>query len=138
MSLPRYCLKDAQWLLGTDPLRRYWLCANEDPTQVAVIQGPAFEYFIHFRQMLVRLRGLVAGDFLELQTAGHPLQIDCLAPDCYAVSGTVRGAAATHLFDRKSLESLLLSAHPAWEGSPRDLLLGQTLLQNLWQASHVA
>jgi hypothetical protein len=132
--VPRYRLDDEQtWLVGIDPLRRYWLLVNGDEAKPIILPGLSINDFDQFRQAILAFRGLVAGDTLDLPTAtGDVLTIRCASKNCFAIDFDVDGYLATHLFDQESLESLLMTAHPDWRCAPHHRDLGREMLSLSW------
>ncbi|RZM74884.1 hypothetical protein [Leptolyngbya iicbica] len=132
--VPRYRLDDEQtWLVGIDPLRRYWLLVNGDEAKPIILPGLSTHDFDQFRQAILAFRGLVAGDTLELPTAtGTALAIRCASKNCFAIDFEVNGHPATHLFDQEALESLLMTAHPDWQCAPHHRELGRQTLSLSW------
>jgi hypothetical protein len=131
---PRYRLDDeSPWLKGIDPLRRYWLYINGDQQRVAVLPGLYAKDSEVFRQSIRSFRRMTIGERLALPTElGEGLLIHCVAENCYAIADPATVAPAWHLFDRESLESLLMTAHPDWQCAPQHLSLGRSLLNLAW------
>ena len=131
---PRYRLDDGDsWLVGIDPLRRYWLAANGNEATPVVIPGLSANSFEAFRDSVLAFRSLRSGDTVQLPTAiGVSLTIRCVSRNCFLVDGDVNGFAASHLFDQESLESLLMTAHPAWQCAPHHEELGRQMLSLSW------
>ena len=132
--VPRYRLDNEQtWLIGIDPLRRYWLFVNGDEAKPVILPGLSTDDFDQFRQAILAFRGLAAGDTLELPTAtATKLTIRCASKNCFAIDFEVNGNPATHLFDQESLESLLMTAHPDWQCAPHHRDLGREMLSLSW------
>lgn len=130
---PRYRLDDElPWLRGVDPLRRYWLAVNGDDRRVRQLPGLSCDSFEAFKQAVRSFRSLDVGQELSLPgTFGEPLTILCVAENCYAIADNST-APVWHLFDRESLESLLMTAHPDWQCAPQHLMLGRSLLTAAW------
>lgn len=136
---PRYRLEDHEcWLQGVDPLRRYWIALNGDPTQVVSILGLEVKSEEGVRQLLWQFRHLQAGEQMQVNYFSRSLSIYCVSNNCYAIQGTYRGAAVWHLFDQATLESLLITSHPNWRCAPQDIELGRSLLESCWQKNWVA
>ncbi|MEO1093944.1 MAG: hypothetical protein AAFX01_03470 [Cyanobacteria bacterium J06638_28] len=137
---PRYRLDDEDtWLIGIDPIRRYWLAINGDETLQAVISGLDSEDFAAFREAVFSFREMHSGDSVQLPTrAGSPLIVKCVAKNCFLLEGEVNGYAACHLFDHESLESLLMTAHPDWVCAPQHKALGSKLLSLAWSQPTVS
>ncbi len=140
--VPRYRLDDEQaWLIGIDPMRRYWLAVNSDDRLTILLPGLSTDQFDQFRRAILNFRNLKAGDTLAVPTAlKQPLHIQCIAGNCFAIEAEVNGSPATHVFDRESLESLLMTAHPDWQCAPQHAELGRQLLTLSWSqpAAHKA
>lgn len=132
--VPRYRLDDEQpWLLGIDPLRRYWLSVNGGSTVTALVPGLNTESFETFRTAMRSFRQLQAGETIHLPTAlGTSLDITCVSNNCFLIAGNVNGAAVSHVFDQESLESLLMTAHPDWCCAPHHKELGCQVLSLSW------
>lgn len=127
--VPRYQLDDAQgWLVGIDPLRRYWLLVNGDEAKPIILPGLSTDDFDQFKKAIFAFRKMVVGDVLELPTAAAPLLITCVSKNCFVIDFEVDGYLATHLFDQASLEALLMTAHPDWQCSRQRCELGQQRL----------
>lgn len=136
---PRYRLDDElPWLLGIDPVRRYWLSVNGSDRLTVGIPGLMTSDFAEFKETILKFRNLAPGEMLTLKTWSQPTQVYCIATNCYAIPAEVAGAAVWHLFDRETLESLLMTAHPDWQCSAKDVELGRRLLSHSWQHSAVA
>lgn len=132
---PRYRLDDEHpWLVGIDPIRRYWIQINGEASMTIALAGLQTESFEDFRNAILDFRAMEPGTSLSLLTAlDNTLDIHCIADNCFAVEGTCHGAAVVHLFDRESIESLLMTAHPDWRCAPEHLHLGRNLLTMSWQ-----
>lgn len=130
---PRYRLDDeSAWLQGIDPLRRYWVMVNGEETLMRRLPGLSTSDFDDFRQAIRGFRGLDVGQELTLPTElGEPLTVHCVAENTYAIADD-SAAPVWHLFDRESLESLLMTAHPDWQCAPQHLRLGQWVLTAAW------
>lgn len=130
---PRYRLDDeSPWLEGIDPLRRYWLSANGDRARTAIVDGLRPESFEAFVAQIRQFRALAPGDRLTLGTGSNPAtegSVLCVSNNCYAVETKFEGAPVWHLFDLEALESLLMTAHPDWIPSDRDMALGRRMLE---------
>ena len=133
--LPRYRLDDEQhWLVGIDPLRRYWLLVNGDEAAPVILPGLSTDNFDVFRDAILTFRDMVSGDTLELPTAiGTELAIKCVSKNCFVIDTEVNGNPATHIFDQESLESLLMTAHPDWKCAPHHEELGRQMLSLSWE-----
>ena len=132
---PRYCLDDVSpWLVGIDPVRRYWIWVNGDSSQTMVVPGLSIASLDEFTGAILNFRSLEIGETLALPTfTTKPLVVQYLADNLYAISHAVEGASTWHLFDRETVESFLLSAHPDWKSSPQGIDLGRDLLLQSWQ-----
>lgn len=133
--VPRYRLDDDQsWLVGIDPLRRYWLLVNGDEATPVILPGLSVDEFDVFRDAILTFRSLTAGETLSLPTAiGGELMIRCVSKNCYVIDTDVNGYPATHLFDQESLESLLMTAHPDWKCAPHHQELGRHMISCSWE-----
>lgn len=133
--VPRYRLDDEQaWLVGIDPLRRYWLLVNGDESTPVILPGLNTEDFDAFRAAILTFREMTAGDTLRLPTAmGTELVVKCVSKNCFVIDTDVNGHPATHLFDQESLESLLMTAHPDWRCAPHHKDLGRQMLSLSWE-----
>ena len=137
--VPRYRLDDdSSWLLAIDPVRRYWIAANGDERLSTEIAGLLTSDKQKFREVILQFRALTSGETLNLPTYREETQIYCVATNCYAVVGEVAGAEVWHIFDRESLESLLMTAHSDWIPNPKDLERSRQLLSKSWEQSLVA
>ncbi|MEB3288644.1 MAG: hypothetical protein VKI82_01945 [Leptolyngbya sp.] len=130
---PRYRLDDeSAWLQGIDPLRRYWVMVNGEDTLVRRLPGLSTPDFDQFKQAMLSFRALAVGQELTLPAEmGDDLTIHCVAENTYALADD-SSAPLWHLFDRESLESLLMTAHPDWQCAPQHLRLGQSVLTAAW------
>ena len=132
---PRYTLDDeTHWLVGIDPVRRYWIKVNNDPALTVAIPGLAVSSGGDFKPFFLAFRALTIGDTLALPTfTSTPLMIRSLADNLYAIAYPINNAPTWHLFDREMVETFLLSAHPDWHCAPQDLELGRDLILRSWQ-----
>ena len=136
---PRYRLDDeCVWLKGIDPARHYWIYVNGDRENVAIVPGLTVESMDGFKQTILEFRDLQAGDAMEIQRAAQHFTIHCISANCYAIETDVSGAIVWHLFDRETIESLLMTAHPDWQCAPKDLELGRELLLQAWKQAIAA
>ena len=136
---PRYNLDDnSTWLLSIDPIRRYWVAINGDEKFSLGINGLFTSKKEVFRETVLEFRDLTPGQTMYLSTYNEPTQIHCVSSNCYAIADHVMGAEVWHLFDRESLESLLMTAHPNWIPSPEDIAKSRALLSKSWEKSLVA
>ncbi len=127
---PRYRLDDEiNWLEGIDPSRRYWLAVNGDRQSKVVIPGLCVTSSQELKDAILGLRGLQPQEKMVIKRPFGKLIIHCLSNNCYAIEGRVEGALTWHLFDKETIESLLLTGHPEWIPSPRDTELGRKLLE---------
>ena len=133
--VPRYRLDDEQaWLIGIDPLRRYWFSANGDETMPVTLPGFSTDEFAAFREFILAFRSMGAGDSIQLPTAIHTvLVVKCVSKNCFIVEGDVNGFPASHVFDQETLESLLMTAHPDWRCAPHHEDLGRQSLSLSWE-----
>ena len=131
---PRYTLDDGPtWLVGIDPVRRYWLHVNSDPSTTVAIPGLTVSSPKSFKEAIIGFRSLSAGESLFLSTYAHSrLEVRCIGDNLYAIPHAIEGAKAWHLFDYETVEAFLLTAHPDWQCSPQDIELGRDLLQQSW------
>lgn len=133
--VPRYRLDDDNsWLVGIDPLRRYWLSVNGDEAMTIKLDGLSVDEFDRFRDSIRSFRAMQAGDTVTLPTAlGQALTITAISRHCFLIEGEVNGAPTCHLFDRESIESLLMTAHPDWICAPHHRDLGRQVLSLSWE-----
>lgn len=130
---PRYRLDDeSPWLEGIDPTRHYWLAVNGDQEAIAVLPGLLPESFESFKRAMLTFRALQPGEQMSLSHISGHSTIYCVSQNCYAIEAEFQGALVWHLFDQETLDSLLMSAHPDWQCSPKDLELGRRMLQMSW------
>ncbi|MGK7889718.1 MAG: hypothetical protein AB4042_10315 [Leptolyngbyaceae cyanobacterium] len=134
----RYTLDDASpWLVGIDPLRRYW-CQVNGEDDVVVIPGFVAESVEQVKAALEQFRQLPDQEQLTLPACGEQtLTIHCVAANLYAIAHPVNDAPVWHLFDRETVESFLRTAHPAWQCSAKDMALGRDALVQSWQQAAV-
>ncbi|NEQ98621.1 MAG: hypothetical protein F6K30_18190 [Cyanothece sp. SIO2G6] len=132
---PRYTLDDASpWLVGIDPVRRYWIQVNGDNDEVAVIPGLVGASMEQVKEALLQFRQLPEQEQLTLPTFGAgELTIHHIAANLYAIAHSVNDAPTWHLFDRETMEAFLRTAHPDWQCSPKDMELGRDALLQSWQ-----
>lgn len=131
---PRYTLDDESiWLIGIDPVRRYCIRPDGEPCLTLKIPGLMTASFEALKGSIQGFRALLPGSSMSLPTyTSEKLTIHYLAEDLYAISYPVNGAPAWHLFDRETIESFLLTAHPDWQCAPKDIALGRDLLSQSW------
>ena len=136
---PRYRLDDdSSWLLAIDPVRRYWIAINGDERLSTEIAGLLTSDQQKFREVILQFRALTPGLTLSLPTYREETSIYCVATNCYAIADEVSGAEVWHLFDRETLESLLMTAHADWIPNTKDLERSRQLLSKSWEKSLVA
>ncbi len=137
---PRYTLDDgSRWLVGIDPVRRYWIKVNSDPAMTIAIPGLAVVSVADFTQFFLDFRALAPGATLTLPTfTATALKVHCVADNLYAIADPTENAPTWHLFDRETIEAFLVAAHPDWQCSPRDLDLGRDLILRSWQLPSAA
>lgn len=130
---PRYRLDDeSPWLLGIDPGRHYWIAVNGSAAHTVAIPGLQVSEIAEFKETVRQFRGLAPGEQMVIKRAASSCTIYCTNSNCYAVAGEVSGAQVWHLFDRETLESLLMTAHPDWQCAPKDVDLGRQMLARAW------
>jgi len=131
---PRYRLDDElPWLEAIDPSRHYWIAVNGDNSTITAIPGLIVSSFDEFKQAIRQFRALQAGEQMTIARAASSCTVRCISSNCYAISAKLNGAAVWHLFDRETLESLLMTAHPDWQCSPKDIEMGRQLLAKSFQ-----
>ncbi|PSO48716.1 MAG: hypothetical protein BRC33_08835 [Cyanobacteria bacterium SW_9_44_58] len=137
--IPRYQLDDSiQWLEGVDPLRNYWIAVNGDRARITTLAGVKADSFEEFKQIIRRFRALQPGEEMFIGNSDRPGKIICISANCYAYESNMEQAPVWHLFDEESLDSLLMTAHPDWQCSQKDLLLGRSQLEASWETPAVA
>ena len=136
---PRYRLDDDfSWLLAVDPLRRYWIAVNGNNCLSTEIAGLLTSEPQELREIILQFRALNPGETLKLPTYREETLIYCVATNCYAIVSEVAQAEAWHIFDRETLESLLMTAHSDWIPNPKDVERSRQLLSQSWNKSLVA
>ncbi len=133
---PRYRLDDESlWLEGIDPARRYWIAVNGRSHLTLAIPGLIASSPTEFKQAMQQFFALQPGEQMEIERPVRDSILHCISTNCYAleVEPTV-----WHLFDRETIESLLMTAHPDWKCATRDADLGRKALSRAWDASAVA
>jgi hypothetical protein len=137
---PRYTLDDeSPWLVGIDPVRRYWVRINGETDLTIAIPGLVVSSSAAFKEAIVSFRSLAVGKTLTLPTfTRKPLQIHHLADNLYAIAAAEQEAPVWHLFDRETIEAFLLTAHPDWQCAPQDVALGRDLIWQSWQQPSAA
>ncbi len=127
---PRYRLDDEiTWLEGIDPSRRYWLAVNGDRQSKVVIPGLCVSSSQELKDTILGFRALQPQETMVIKRPFGKLVIHCISVNCYAIEGRVKSALTWHLFDKEAIESLLLTSHPDWIPSQRDIELGRRLLE---------
>jgi hypothetical protein len=137
---PRYRLDDEQpWLEGIDPTRCYWIRVNGNTDLTVAIPGLAFSTTDEFCDSILTFRGLQPGETMELSRAASVGTLHCISQNCYAIATEMSsGAPVWHLFDQETLESLLMTGHPDWKCSPKDVELGRRMLTRSWSLEAAA
>lgn len=137
---PRYTLDDeSPWLVGIDPVRRYWLKVNGAEAFRVAIPGLSTVSFETLKEAIKSFRSLPAGATITLPTfTTERLTIHCLAHNLYAIPYPINGASAWHLFDRETIEAFLLTAHPDWQCAPQDIALGRDAIFQSWEQPSAA
>ena len=137
---PRYTLDDeSPWLLGIDPVRRYWINVNGEKSVAITIPGLLIPSLETLQEAIRSFRSLPVGATLTLPTfTSERLTIHHPMENIYAIPHSVEGRNAWHIFDRETVESFLLTAHPDWQCAPQDLTLGRDLITQAWEHSTVA
>lgn len=135
---PRYSLDAANWLEGIDPSRHYWLWVNGDQQVQVIIPGLIVSSIEELRAVIGQFRSLQPGESLKLSRIVGSCKIHCVSSNCYAIEGRVESALVWHLFDRETMDSLLMSAHPDWLLSEKDLELGRrALMRSLMRPAYI-
>ncbi len=137
---PRYTLDDASpWLLGIDPVRRYWINVNSEESTKITIPGLLIPSLETLKEAIQSFRTLPVGATLTLPTfTRERLTIHHPMENIYAIPHPVNGVGAWHIFDRETVEAFLLTAHPEWQCAPQDLALGRDLITQAWEQSNIA
>ena len=132
---PRYTLDDEQpWLIGIDPVRRYWVRVNGSSSCSTIVPGLVVSGQQEFKSAILSFRALEVGETLALPTfTSSQLVIHHLAENLYAIVHPIEAAQAWHLFDRETIEAFLMTAHPDWQCTPQDIALGRDLVFQAWQ-----
>jgi hypothetical protein len=131
---PRYRLDDESvWLEGIDPSRNYWIAINGDSDRIVPLPGLLVDAIAELREVILEFRALEAGQSMTFARVANAYTIHCVGENCYAFAAEVNGAEVWHLFDEETLESLLMTAHPDWQCSPKDMDLGRRMLFMSWQ-----
>lgn len=131
---PRYRLDDeSPWLEGIDPSRHYWIRVNGERKITVAIPGLTVSSLSKLKQVIGEFRSLQPKEQMSLARIANNGTIYCVSPNCYAVETEVDRAIVWHLFDRETLESLLMTAHPDWQCAERDIELGRRLLASSFE-----
>jgi hypothetical protein len=126
---PRYRLDDElSWLEGIDPSRHYWIRVNGDKNLTVALPGLLVSSKKELKPIMERFRSLQPQEQMKLSRIADFCTIYCISHNCYAVEAKINGAPVWHLFDRETLDSLLMTAHPDWQCAPKDIDLGRRLL----------
>lgn len=126
---PRYRLDDESlWLKGIDPSRHYWIEINGEQQLTTVLPGLMVSSASEFKQMILRWRSLQPGEQMKIERAAESSMIYCISENCYAIEDQNAPIPVWHLFDQETVESLLMTSHPDWKCSAKDLELGRELL----------
>ena len=134
---PRYRLDDElPWLEGIDPGRHYWIKVNGESSLTVAIPGLLVSSIDEIKQAMKQFRSLQPGEQMTLERVASTCLIHCISSNCYAVEIETHSAPVWHLFDRETLDSLLITAHPDWQCAPSGIELGRRLLvRSLQQAT---
>ncbi|NJL00743.1 MAG: hypothetical protein HC838_10165 [Spirulinaceae cyanobacterium RM2_2_10] len=137
---PRYRLDDASpWLVGIDPGCRYWLSVNGVEEQRVSIPGLLLTDLDDWKQAVRNFRALQPSESMDLTRPSAALTLHCISENCYAIAHHINGAPVWHLFDRETVDSLLMTSHPDWQCAACDLDLSRELLaQSFCQPAAVA
>jgi hypothetical protein len=136
---PRYRLDDeTPWLEGIDPSRQYWIMVNGEATLITAVAGLTVASMAEFRTAILSFREMQPGDRLSFYRPASACVIHCIGQNCYAVEGEVEGAPVWHLFDQETLDSLLMTSHPDWQCSAKDMELGRRMLARSLQKAIAA
>ncbi len=126
---PRYRLDDElSWLEGIDPSRHYWIRVNGDKNLTVALPGLLVSSKNELKPIMERFRSLQPQEQMKVNRIADFCTIYCISPNCYAVEAKINDAPVWHLFDRETLDSLLMTAHPDWQCAPKDIDLGRRLL----------
>jgi hypothetical protein len=136
---PRYRLDDESiWLVGIAPSRHYWLNLNGDPQTQVVLPGFIATSAMLWKQVFKQFRSLQPGEKMTIARTAGVLMIHCVSSNCYAIASEINNAPVWHLFDRETLESLLMSAHPDWICAPTDVDLGRQMIERAFAQPAIA
>lgn len=132
---PRYTWEhEFNWLLGVDPVRRYWIKIDRTDSVAVAIPGLSVQSLNVLQETIRSFHSLPVGSTITLPTfTTERLTIHHLMENLYAIPHAINGAATWHLFDCKAIESLLLTAHPDWRCTPQDIALGRDVIALGWQ-----
>lgn len=131
---PRYRLDDElPWLEGIDPSRHYWIAVNGDANFQVAIPGLSVSCISEFKEIIRMWRSLQAGEQIVIEQIASSCTIHCISDNCYAIEMNLADAPVWHLFDRETLESLLMTGHPDWQCASKDVELARRMLARLWQ-----
>lgn len=132
---PRYTLDDeSTWLIGIDPVRRYWLNVDGEGAIAIAIPGLLIPSLETLEEVIQSFRSLPVGATLTLPTfTDERLTIHHLRNNLYAIPHPINGASAWHLFDCETVEAFLLTAHPDWQCAPQDIALGRNLITQAFE-----
>jgi hypothetical protein len=81
-----------------------------------------------FKQAILYWRSLQPGDQMTIERAAGSCILYCISENCYAIEDQNAPIKVWHLFDQETIESLLMTSHPDWKCSAKDLELGRELL----------
>jgi hypothetical protein len=126
---PRYRLDDtSSWLEGVDPSRHYWISVNGDSKLQIAIPGLLVSSIAELKEVILRFRSLQPQESMTVERIADSFTLHCISNNCYAIEGEVKGALTWHLLDKESTESLLMTSHPDWLPSSKDIELGRKRL----------
>lgn len=127
---PRYRLDDESlWLEGIDPARRYWIAVNGESRLTIALPGVIVSSQETFKQVMKQFAALQPGEKMEIERPAQDCTLHCVGMNCYALEAE---PTVWHLFDRETIESLLMTAHPDWKCATRDADLGRQALYRAW------
>lgn len=98
-----------------------------------VIPGLIVSSIEELKAAMQQFRSLQPNETMKITRVSGSCTLYCINQNCYAIEGRVKGALTWHLFDKESLESLLLTSHPNWLPSPSDIELGRKLLARAFE-----
>jgi hypothetical protein len=126
---PRYRLDDElSWLEGIDPSRRYWIAVNGERNLTIALPGFLESNLDQFKKVIRQFRSLQPGEAINLIRVSSSCLVHCISVNCYAIEASIDNAPVWHLFDKETLESLLMTAHPDWQCASSGIELGRKLL----------